>query len=362
MGDFFGGIGVLFNGIFTNPIFNALMLLYRLFGDFGLSIVVLTLIIKLLLFPLTLKQLKSSKRMQDLQPQLQELRRKHSTDQQAQAAAMKELGINPMAGCLPMLVQMPFLFGMYAAFSNVLRSNNLLHDINGLLYPFIPHFTSVNVNLNWFTWLKFLNPAWPWSISLAVSDPTYILPVVAALATFVSIRMGLPKKVPDKRKTKPAQPDPTASSMKMMQYMMPGFTLYIGLISPAGLALYWLVSTIFQAILQYSVTGWGSLFENPFKQESDGVTPSASSSGALAGRDRAITSHKESVKEKPPVEDEEDDKRVVAAATSGSVANKVRPTNGSRPSSNGSSSQSGSRRGRGSSASARRRGSSRSRR
>ena len=106
MGAFFSEIGVLFQLLFTQPIFNALMLLYRLFGDFGLSIVVLTLIIKLVLFPLTLKQLKSSKAMQALQPQMQEIRRKYPKDQQAQMVAMqalqKEYGINPLGGCLPL--------------------------------------------------------------------------------------------------------------------------------------------------------------------------------------------------------------------------------------------------------------------
>src|SRR5438034_167651 len=122
------------------------MLLYRLFGDFGLSIVVLTLLIKLVLFPLTLRQLKSSKAMQALQPQMQEIRRKYAKDQQAQMVAMqalqKEYGINPLAGCLPMLIQLPVLYGMFFAFNSVLRSNpeKLVNTVNASLYPFIAHF------------------------------------------------------------------------------------------------------------------------------------------------------------------------------------------------------------------------------
>ena len=91
MGAFFGAICSLFHDVFTQPIFNALMLLYRLFGDFGLSIVVLTLIIKLILFPLTLQQLKSTKANQALQPQMQEIKRKYAKDQQGQAMAMQAL-------------------------------------------------------------------------------------------------------------------------------------------------------------------------------------------------------------------------------------------------------------------------------
>ena len=89
MGQIIGQLGYLFNLIFTYPIFNVLMLLYRLFGDFGLSIIVLTLIIRLVLFPLTLKQLKSMKATQALQPQMAEVRKKYK-DQRAQAEAMQE--------------------------------------------------------------------------------------------------------------------------------------------------------------------------------------------------------------------------------------------------------------------------------
>jgi YidC/Oxa1 family membrane protein insertase len=352
VGAFFGEIGVLFQDIFTQPIFNALMLLYRLFGDFGLSIVVLTLIIKLILFPLTLQQLKSTKANQALQPQMQEIRRKYAKDQQGQAIAMqalyKEYGINPLAGCLPLLIQLPVLYGMYFAFSTVLRSTHLLHDINNLLYPFIAHFASVNVYLNWFTWLKFINPAWPWSISLAQPDPTHILPVIAALATFVQLRMSLPKTAPATTNAKAGQPDPTTSTMKTMQYIMPFFTLFIGWSLPCGLALYWTVSSIFQAIQQYFVTGWGSLLIKPPviipKKEHEVVTTSASSNGAIAPR-----------KERPPVDDDDD---VDGAVATGSVASKMSTASGTRASNNGSSSQSAPRRSRNNSASARRRSNS----
>jgi YidC/Oxa1 family membrane protein insertase len=365
VGAFFSGIGVLFQDIFMQPIFNALILLYRLFGDFGLSIVVLTLIIKLVLFPLTLQQLKSTKANQALQPQMQEIKRKYAKDQQGQAMAMqalyKEYGINPLAGCLPLLIQLPVLYGMYFAFSTVLNASpkDLLNKINNLLYPFIAHLKpgSLDINLNWFTWLSFIHPQWPWSIALTQPDPTHILPIIAALATFVQLRMSLPKTDPASANAKPSQPDPTASTMKTMQYVMPFFTLFIGWSLPCGLALYWTVSSIFQAVQQYFVTGWGSLLIKPPvimpKKHKDTATTSASSNGAIA-------SHKENVKEKPPVEDEDEDDSdgAVASTSSGSVASKMRTTTGPRSGSNSSSSQSASRRSRNSSASARRRSNS----
>ena len=251
-----GEIGYLFNLIFTYPIFNGLVLLYHLFGDFALSIIVLTLVIKLLLFPLTLKQLKSMKATQALQPQMQEVRKKYAKDQQAQAQAMqalyKEYGVNPLSGCLPLLVQLPVLYGMYGAFRTMLDTHKLV-DLNNIIYPFIPHFDKFpNVYLNWFS---FINHSWV--ISLAQPDPTHILPIIAGLATFIQLRMSQPKVAPG------APTDPSSQSMKMMQYIMPLITVFFGWTFPAGLALYWTVSTVFQAVQQFFVTGWGSLLVTP---------------------------------------------------------------------------------------------------
>jgi YidC/Oxa1 family membrane protein insertase len=251
-----GLIGYLFNQIFTNPIFNGLMLLYHLFGDLGLSIIVLTLVIKLVLFPLTLQQLKSMKATQALQPQMAEIRKKYAKDQQAQAMAMqalyKEYGFNPLAGCLPLLIQLPVLYGLFYALRTVVDTKKL-SAINAILYPFVPHFTKLpNIDLNWFTFINH-----NFHFSLASPDPTHILPILAGAATFVQLRMSQPKTA-----TANAN-DPSMQSMKTMQYIMPLITVFFGWTFPAGLALYWTVSSIFQAVQQYFITGWGSLREMP---------------------------------------------------------------------------------------------------
>lgn len=298
--------------------------------------------------------------MQALQPQMQEIRRKYAKDQQAQMVAMqalqKEYGINPLGGCLPLLIQLPVLYGMFFAFNSVLRTapKDLIHTVNQLLYSFIPKFppNGVDVNLNWFTWLNA-----HWSISLAVQDPTHILPIIAALATFLQLRMSLPKTPPTNKSTKSDTPDPMTSSMKTMQYIMPLVTLWFGWSFPAGLALYWTVSAIFQAVQQYFVTGWGSLLVTPNitpKKEDSTVAVSAASNGQ-------VVSQKGSIKEKTSSDDDENAKPALATAASGSVSSKTRASTGPRPS-NSSSSQSGARRRNGSSASARRRNSQRSRR
>ncbi len=254
-----GEIGYLFNLIFTYPIFNALMLLYRLIGDFGVSIIVLTLTVKLILFPLTLQQLKSMKATQALQPQMAEIKKRYPKDQKAQAEATqalyKEYGMNPLFGnCLPLLIQMPVLFGLFYALSAVLRSAKTVGDINKLLYPFIPAFTKFpNIDLNWFT---FLNSSW--HFSLGSPDPTHILPILAALATFVQLRMSQPKT------PKTAGPtDAMAQQMKIMQLISPAMVLFFGWSYAAGLALYWTISSVFAMFQQYFVSGWGSLMIAP---------------------------------------------------------------------------------------------------
>src|SRR2546428_277542 len=195
------------------------MVLDRLVGDFGLAIIILTLVVKLLLFPLTLKQLKSMKATQALQPQMAEIRKKYK-DQRAQAEAMqalyKEYGMNPLAGsCLPLLIQLPVLFGLFYALSAVLRSAHSVADINALLYPFIPPFTTMPSLTSVFIYPFF-------HIPLNVPDPTHILPILAALATFVQLRMSQPKPQPG------AVPDATQTQMKLMQYISPLMVGFFG--------------------------------------------------------------------------------------------------------------------------------------
>lgn len=254
-----GQIGYFFNIIFTYPIFNVLMLLDHVFGDFGLSIIVLTLIIRLCLFPLTLKQLRSTKATQAIQPLMADIRKKYANDQRAQYQAMQELykeyKINPMSGCLPLLIQMPVLYGLYYAMRVVLTPGHplVLNDVNQFIYPFLPKFQTIpSFDLRWFT---FINPHW-W-ITLANPDPTHILPVLAGLATFAQLRMSQARAKTSQSK------DMMTQQMQIMSFIMPFVTFFIALNFPAGLALYWTTSSIFSMVQQYFVTGWGSLFSVP---------------------------------------------------------------------------------------------------
>jgi YidC/Oxa1 family membrane protein insertase len=328
-------IGQIFQIIFMQPIFNVLMLLYHLFGSMALSIIVLTLIVRLALFPLTLKQLKSTKATQAIQPLIADVRKKYK-DQKEQYAAMqaiyKEYGVNPVAGCLPLLVQLPVLYGLFFALREALNTNNLnalnyLHALNQSIYPFLP---------------KFIIPPDPYMIwfggpiNLGHPDPTHILPILAGLATFLQLRMSQPR-------TRTGAKDAMSQQMAIMQYIMPFITLIFAWGFPAGLALYWTTTSVFSMVQQYFVTGWGSLAVMPeFLQK---FFPQRESKGKGGGKTYTGDKQKEA--------------KLVQKANE--PAAEVPGSNGhaegsSKSNSSASGSSSARRRSRNSSASARRRG------
>src|SRR6266852_2809068 len=252
-------ISNFFNVIITYPIFNVLMLLYHLFGDFALSIIVLTIAITVMLLPLTLRQLKSAKAMLALQPELAEIRKRYPQDLKAQLEAKQELykqyGISTAASYLPLLIQIPIFIGLYSALNIVLNHATLAH-LNSIIYPFLPQLSSVpDIGLNWFT---ILNSAW--HISLGVPDPTHILPILAGVVTFVQMRMSQPNAIAEIK-------DATMQLTQFMQFIMPLImvliTIFIGWQLAAGLALYRTTSLLLNMIQQYFVTGRGSLFAVP---------------------------------------------------------------------------------------------------
>jgi YidC/Oxa1 family membrane protein insertase len=335
-----GQIGYFFNLIFSFPILNVLLLLDHIFGDFGLSIIVLTLIVRLCLFPLTLKQLRSTKATQAIQPLLADIRKKYP-DQREQYAEMqrlyKEYNINPAAGCLPLLVQMPVIYGLYAAMRLVLTPTGghlNLNDLNALIYPFLPKFAALpSFYLNWFT---FINSHW--YISLAQPDPTHILPVLAGLATFAQLRMSQARAAQQRAGSSNKQTDMMTQQMQIMSFVMPFVTFFIALNFPSGLALYWTTTSIFSMVQQYFVTGWGSLF----------TMPSILGGGQAGKADTAI----ESGARTSEVRRERSSAARVVDSDAEVISDAAPRTTNSYPGTNGSS----TRRRRPNSASARRRG------
>jgi YidC/Oxa1 family membrane protein insertase len=186
-------------------------------GSFGLSIIVVTIIIRLVILPLMIKQTKSSKAMQALQPELAELKKKYSSkDQKTQQKLQQETmalfqknGVNPMAGCFPILIQMPILIGFYHAIS---RTTAIAND-----------------NFLWF--------------DLGDKDPFYILPIIAGITTFIQQKMMMAGT---------ANQNP---QMAMMLWMMPIMIVVFAISFPAALSLYWVVGNIFMIVQTYFIKG-----------------------------------------------------------------------------------------------------------
>jgi YidC/Oxa1 family membrane protein insertase len=228
----------------TQPITQVLIFLYSLTGNnFGLAIILLTLVIRGVLVPITIPSLRSAKKMQDLKPQLDKLKSKHKDKvklQQAQLALYKEHGVNPMSGCLPQIAQLIILIALYQVFISFINSGN----ING---------QTVNMN---FLWLDLSKP-----------DPFYILPVLAGLTQLIfslMMRSGLEShvKAPKNKKEKQKEEDSLEMAQSMQQqmmFMMPIMTVVISLKFASGLAVYWVITTLFSVVQQYIISGPGGL-------------------------------------------------------------------------------------------------------
>ncbi|TMD57904.1 MAG: membrane protein insertase YidC [Chloroflexi bacterium] len=254
----------LWNSILVHPLINALVLLYDvLFHDLGLAIVVLTVVLRLALYPLFLQQLRSTRAQQEIAPAMAELKKKYKDDRQKfaeeQMKLYRERGVSPVSGCLPLLLQMPILFGLYSALSQVGCGLGIVgggvgncpgltrEQLDTILYPFVPNPIDPGATLGTFSILL------PWSEQgLAHPDPLHIMPVIAAAVTLVSSLMTAPAK-------QPPSDDPTARTMGMMVWYTPIITLVFGFNLPAGLSLYWTVTTVFSILQQWFTSGWGRL-------------------------------------------------------------------------------------------------------
>ena len=180
------------------------------FASYGWAIILLTIIVKMALYPLTVKQVKSMKAMQELSPKMKKIQEKYKDNpqvmQQKIGALYKDAGVNPLAGCLPLLIQMPILMGMY-------------YSLYNFSYP-----TPESAYFLWMT-------------SMSNPDPLYILPVLSALTTFLQQKM--------------TTTDSNNPQMKMMMFIMPLFIGWISINFPAGLVLYWVTMNVVQIIQQW---------------------------------------------------------------------------------------------------------------
>lgn len=217
----------LYNEVIYRPLLNLLVFFYHYIPDIGVVIVLLTLLIRLVMAPSFHKQIKSQKAMTDLQPKLNELKEKHKGDKEGQAKAMMELykehKINPLSSCLPLIIQLPILIALYQVFSKALNNH-----LTGL-YSFVVKPEIINP--------KFLG-------LMDLSKPSIVLGIFAGLAQFWQSKMMMPKNT--------GQQDATAKAMSLQTtYVLPIISVVIAIKLPAGLPLYWVVTTLFAIGQQY---------------------------------------------------------------------------------------------------------------
>lgn len=225
----------IFNIIFYQPILNLLVFLYNIAPghDIGLAIIIMTAAIKLILLPLSKQSIKSQKVLQDLQPKINEIKKKYADNKEEQGRAMMQLykqeKVNPFSSCLPLLIQLPFLWAVFMVFRAGLSGQSL-----NLVYSFIHR-------------PEFIN-----TVSLGFIDlakPNVILAILAGLAQFWQAKMLTVKRA--EIKTSGAKDEDMMAIMnKQMLYIMPALTIFIGLSFPGGLALYWLVTTLLTVLQQ----------------------------------------------------------------------------------------------------------------
>ncbi|MEA1962781.1 MAG: YidC/Oxa1 family membrane protein insertase [Patescibacteria group bacterium] len=228
----------MFQTFFYQPILNLLVSLYNIVPghDLGLAIIALTIIIKLILLPLSKKSLKSQKALQDLQPKVEELKKKYKDKKEELGRAMmglyKNNKVNPMSSCLPLLIQMPFLYAVFWVFRDGFANGSL-----DLVYSFISRPEAINT-----VSLGFIN----------LADKQPAIAVLAGAAQYWQTKMLMAKR-PEVKNKGAKDEDMAAIMNKQMIYFMPIITVFIGMSFPGGLALYWLVTTVLTGVQQLYV-------------------------------------------------------------------------------------------------------------
>lgn len=239
----------IFTLVLTQPLFNALMFLrqYLPGQDLGVAIIALTLLIKLLLYAPSLSAIRSQRSLQAMQPKIDALRKQYAKNKEELSrqlmAAYREHRINPLSSCLPVLIQLPVLIALYQVFMAGLQTDPATHRLTqhglDLLYPQLRAVYEGQPVSGFF--LGFVD---------LTKTGNYILAVLAGGLQFLQSRMLQSKNPP--KGTPGAQDEGMASSMnRQMMYFFPIITVIFSIQFPAGLALYWVVSTIFTVVQQY---------------------------------------------------------------------------------------------------------------
>ena len=236
------------NELIIRPTLNMLMLLYVVSGkQMGVAIILLTVVIRVITMPLTIKQVRQMRSMSSLQPKVKEVQERFKNDRarvsQETMRIYREAGVSPI-GCLgPMIVQMPILFGLFRVLIQTLFSTpDKLVGLAEKIYPVVPFSVAFSVVP--------LNPGFLW-MDLSKPDPSpVVIPALVFVSTWVQQKMTI----------MPSADARQQSNQTMMLWMMPLMIGFFSLQFPSGLSLYWIASNTIGVAIQYFVTGWGPLF------------------------------------------------------------------------------------------------------
>ncbi len=262
-------IADIFQLLIVTPLTNVLLAIYQLLAYFhvpsalGFSIVIMTIVIRFLLYPIMASQLKTSKKMSQLSPHLTRLKEQHKGDsQKLQSATMalyKEHGVNPAAGCLPMIIQLPVLLGLYNVLQHIitLKPDQVVKTVNALAYaPFL------KLSHSWDTTFFGL----PLGLAPKELLQNYgyliiLIPIVTGLLQFLQSKMMFAAPAVDLAPApkKPTEPDFATAFQSQSLYLFPAMLAFLSFSFSLGLSFYWNTFTIFGMIQQYKLQGWGGL-------------------------------------------------------------------------------------------------------
>ncbi|MCL5432502.1 MAG: YidC/Oxa1 family membrane protein insertase [Patescibacteria group bacterium] len=261
----------IFDTLLVYPIINVLVIIYQglyylhIPYALGFSIILLTILIRLILYPLTNSQLRASKKMQDLAPHLSNLKNKHKGDakmlQQETMRLYKEHGVNPAAGCLPILIQLPVIWALYSVLNKVVGNNinQVVSDVNNIIYfnafkltsPWDQNFFGIPLGQN------------PSQLIGSVGPLILLVPLLTGLFQFIQSKMMFvsPPKIQNGQPKKESKEDFASAFQKQSMFIFPVMIGFFSYTFPIGLSLYWNTFTIFGILQQYKLQGLGGLSE-----------------------------------------------------------------------------------------------------
>jgi len=224
-----------FNTILYQPLLNILILLYEYLpgNDFGVAVIVLTILTKVIFYPLGVKAIKSQKALSTLQPKIKEIQAKYKDNKEQQTreimALYKREKINPFSGCLPLLIQLPVLIALYRVFWSGLQPEQMV-----FLYSFVSPPGVIDT-----TFLGIVN----------LANPNIVIALLAGIFQFVQVKMATSKPKENEKKDSSF----AGQMQKQMLYFMPAFMVLILFRLPSAVGLYWLTTTLFTIVQQYVI-------------------------------------------------------------------------------------------------------------